>query len=163
MVIVGAFSGKPDPGSPWKMRSNQRIQGAAVPATIVFRQRFASMVASPREEIIFKIEGPADGRPSHRERRQISAENEDQIVGSVTLLVFFAGNRFDALPVAEKSVRQARVFAVAGAPVPQRFVRDLAEDMRGAVFHREIDALEPLELELLVIPDQWHENLEPRS
>jgi hypothetical protein len=95
---------------------------------------------------------------SHSKRRQILAEDEDQIVLSVTFIVFFAGNRLDAQAVADKCVGQVSVSTIAGVPVSQRLVAHLAQDMAGAVPHPEIDPLKPLELELLTIPDQRHEN-----
>src|ERR1700694_1731351 len=80
---------------------------------------------------------------SHRQRRQISTEDEDQIVRLVALVVLCAGNHLDALAVAYEGVRQAAVFAVAGAPIPQCLVADLTQDVFGAVPHPEIHALEP--------------------
>jgi hypothetical protein len=96
---------------------------------------------------------------SHRKGRQVLAEDEDQVVRTVALAVLFAGDRLDALAVANKSVGQAGIFPVMSAPIPQSLMADLAEDVAGTVSHPEIDTFEPGELEVLLIPDQRHEQL----
>src|ERR1700716_1986353 len=107
------------------------------------RHRLLRMRAARSRRELRGCEAPR----SHRKRREILAENKDQTVGPVAELVFFAGDRLDALPVAHEGIRQAHTVAVAGAAIPQRLVADLAEDLGGAVLHPEIDALMALELE----------------
>jgi hypothetical protein len=60
--------------------------------------------------------------------------------------------------MANEGVGQAGIFAVVRAPIPQRLMADLAENVADAVSHPEIDTLEPIELEVFVIPDQRHES-----
>jgi hypothetical protein len=71
----------------------------------------------------------------------------------MALRVFFHRDRFNALPVANEGIRQTRPFAVASAAITQCLVADLAKDVGGAISHPEIGTLEPLELEVLVVPD----------
>src|SRR3954470_8413691 len=94
-----------------------------------------------------------DAPRSHRKRREILAENKDQIVGPVAELVFFAGDRLDALPVAHEGVGQASALAIACAAIPQRLMADLAENLGGAILHPEIDALMALEFEVFLVSE----------
>jgi hypothetical protein len=95
---------------------------------------------------------------SHRSRCQILTEDKYQIIWSIVCVVIFTRNLLDALAMADESVYQAGIFAVTVTPVSQCFVTDLAKDVVRSLAHPEVNALEPLEFELLLTPNQWHAN-----
>src|SRR5215470_18168426 len=131
------------------------------PAAFVLRPR-CSMAVVPRRDVpcleLIRIPSVAAGR-SHRQRRKVLAEDEDQIVHAMAFIVFFAGDDLNPLAMTGKCIGQTVILAVAGAAIPQCLVADLAKDVVGAVPHPEIHTLEASELELLAIPDQRHEAL----
>jgi hypothetical protein len=96
--------------------------------------------------------------PSFPRASQILAENENQAVFSVTLIVLFPGNHLDANAMTDKRGHQVAVSAIKAVSDSQCLVTHLAKELVGTVPHPEIQALEPLKFELLTIPENRHEN-----
>jgi hypothetical protein len=80
---------------------------------------------------------------SYRKRCQILTKDEDQIVRTMAFTVLFAGDDLDALAVTDKCIRQTSILAVAGTPISQCLMADLAKDVpataRILVFSRAIE------------------------
>jgi hypothetical protein len=74
----------------------------------------------------------------------------------VAFSVLFGSNRFDSLSMADERIRQAGIFTVSNASVPQCFIGDIAKNIVCTISHPKMDSLKPLEFEMLLAFDQWH-------
>jgi hypothetical protein len=81
----------------------------------------------------------------------------------VALSVLFSSNRFDSLSVANERIRQAGIFTISSASVPQSFVGDIAKNIVGTIPHPKMDSLRPLEFEMLVAFDHHRNRLSPTA